>query len=88
MALPLSYNIRNIAVRWQVTALAVGGIALVVALIGGFVALDQRQEAVQERRVAFVRELAAAADANVEEDPEPHQVVDRYRTRRRGGCHS
>ena len=31
MALPLSYNIRNIAVRWQVTALAVGGIALVVA---------------------------------------------------------
>jgi putative ABC transport system permease protein len=33
MALPLSYNIRNIAVRWQVTALAVGGIALVVAVI-------------------------------------------------------
>jgi putative ABC transport system permease protein len=33
MALPLSYNIRNIAVRWQVTALAVGGIALVVAVL-------------------------------------------------------
>jgi putative ABC transport system permease protein len=33
VALPLSYNIRNIAVRWQVTALAVGGIALVVAVL-------------------------------------------------------
>ena len=33
MALPLSYNIRNIAVRWQVTVLAVGGIALVVAVL-------------------------------------------------------
>src|SRR5215208_6521944 len=33
MALPLSYNIRNIAVRWQVTVLAVGGIALVVAAL-------------------------------------------------------
>jgi putative ABC transport system permease protein len=33
MALPLSYNIRNIAVRWQVTLLAVGGIALVVAVL-------------------------------------------------------
>ena len=33
MALPLSYNVRNIAVRWQVTALAVGGIALVVAVL-------------------------------------------------------
>ena len=33
MALPLSYNIRNIAVRWRVTLLAVGGIALVVAVL-------------------------------------------------------
>ena len=33
MALPLAYNVRNIAVRWQVTALAVGGIALVVAVL-------------------------------------------------------
>src|SRR5512138_1933672 len=33
MALPLSYNVRNIAVRWQVTVLAVGGIALVVAVL-------------------------------------------------------
>ena len=33
MALPLAYNIRNVAVRWQVTVLAVGGIALVVAVL-------------------------------------------------------
>jgi WD40 repeat protein/DNA-binding SARP family transcriptional activator len=50
--------------------LVVIGVALVVALIGGFVAVDQRSEAVEERRVAFARELAAAADASIEEDPE------------------
>jgi putative ABC transport system permease protein len=33
MAMPLSYNVRNIIVRWKVTLLAVGGIALVVAVL-------------------------------------------------------
>jgi putative ABC transport system permease protein len=33
MALPVSYNIRNIAVRWKVTVLAIGGISLVVAVL-------------------------------------------------------
>jgi putative ABC transport system permease protein len=33
MALPLSYNVRNIIVRWRVTVLALGGIALVVAVL-------------------------------------------------------
>jgi putative ABC transport system permease protein len=32
MALPLSYNVRNIRVRWQVTLLSIVGIALVVAV--------------------------------------------------------
>jgi putative ABC transport system permease protein len=32
MALPLSYNIRNVRSRWQVTLLAISGIALVVAV--------------------------------------------------------
>ena len=32
MALPLSYNIRNVRVRWQVTLLAISGISLVVAV--------------------------------------------------------
>ena len=32
MALPLSYNVRNVRVRWQVTLLAISGIALVVAV--------------------------------------------------------
>ena len=32
MALPLSYNVRNLRVRWQVTLLAIFGIALVVTV--------------------------------------------------------
>jgi putative ABC transport system permease protein len=32
MALPISYNFRNLRVRWKVTSLAIGGIALVVAV--------------------------------------------------------
>jgi WD40 repeat protein/DNA-binding SARP family transcriptional activator len=52
--------------------LQLGGIAamLVLALVGGFVALDQRREAVRERHTAVARELAAAADENVRDDPE------------------
>ena len=33
MALPISYNVRNLRVRWQVTLLAIIGIALVVARV-------------------------------------------------------
>jgi putative ABC transport system permease protein len=33
MALPLSYNYRNLVVRWKVTLLAIGGIALVVTVL-------------------------------------------------------
>jgi len=33
MALPFSYNVRNLIVRWRVTVLAVGAIALVVAVL-------------------------------------------------------
>lgn len=33
MALPLTYNIRNLIVRWRVTVLAIGAIALVVAVL-------------------------------------------------------
>jgi putative ABC transport system permease protein len=33
MALPLSYNVRNIIVRWKVVLLALGGIALVVTVL-------------------------------------------------------
>ena len=32
MALPLAYNVRNLFVRWRVTLLAIGGIALVVTV--------------------------------------------------------
>jgi hypothetical protein len=39
MALPISYNVRNLIVRWKVTLLAIGGIALVVAVMLVLVAL-------------------------------------------------
>ena len=40
MALPLSYNLRNIRVRWKVTLLAVLGIALVVVAFVVLLAMD------------------------------------------------
>jgi WD40 repeat protein/DNA-binding SARP family transcriptional activator len=57
----------NRRLRIQLAALAV---ALVVALVVGFVAVDQRQRANKEARVAEARELAAAAEANLDADPE------------------
>jgi ABC-type lipoprotein release transport system permease subunit len=41
MALPLSYNVRNVRVRWQVTLLAVSGIALVVAAIAVLMSMSE-----------------------------------------------
>ncbi|GAA1479531.1 hypothetical protein GCM10009623_39770 [Nocardioides aestuarii] len=55
--------------RLRVQRAAIAG-ALVVAVVGGFVALDQRQQAEEERRVATARELAAASVTNTESDPE------------------
>lgn len=57
----------NRRLRVQRAAIAV---ALVVALAGGFIALDQREQAEAERRVATARELAAAAVSNTSADPE------------------
>jgi WD40 repeat protein/DNA-binding SARP family transcriptional activator len=57
----------NRRLRIQLAAIAV---ALVVALVGGFIAFDQRRDAQRERRVATARELAAAADASIGEDAE------------------
>ena len=39
MALPFSYNVRNLVVRWRVTTLAVGAVALVVAVLVVLVAM-------------------------------------------------
>ncbi len=41
MALPLSYNFRNVRVRWQLTLLAVGGIALVVAVFAVLMSMSE-----------------------------------------------
>ncbi len=39
MAIPISYNVRNVRQRWKVTVLAIGGIALVVAVFVVLIAL-------------------------------------------------
>ena len=57
----------NRRLRVQLAAI---GIALVVALVGGFLAVDQRREAQQERRAATARELATASEASLDDDPE------------------
>ncbi len=64
----------NRRLRAQLAAIA---IALVVALVGGFTALDQRRDALDQRRdaerersVATARELAAASVASLGDDPE------------------
>jgi len=41
VALPLYYNVRNVRVRWQVTLLAVSGIALVVAVFTVLMAMTE-----------------------------------------------
>jgi putative ABC transport system permease protein len=41
MALPLSYNVRNVRVRWRVTLLAVCGIALVVAVFSVLMSMSE-----------------------------------------------
>jgi len=40
MALPLTYNIRNLGQRWKVTLLAIGGIGLVVAVFVTLLAME------------------------------------------------
>lgn len=57
----------NRRLRMQLVAL---GAALAVALVVGAVAVDQRDVASDERRIANARELAAAANANLDVDPE------------------
>jgi putative ABC transport system permease protein len=41
VALPFSYNVRNLIVRWRVTTLAVGAIALVVAVLVVLISMAQ-----------------------------------------------
>jgi ABC-type lipoprotein release transport system permease subunit len=41
MAIPLYYNMRNVRQRWQVTLLAVGGIALVVAVFAVLMSMSE-----------------------------------------------
>jgi WD40 repeat protein/DNA-binding SARP family transcriptional activator len=50
--------------------LAVVGVLLVAALIAGIAPVRQRDRAQDEREVATARELAAAANANLDVDPE------------------
>ena len=62
----------NRRLRWQLAAL--GGL-LVAALVIGLVAVDQRRSGDRARRVATARELAAAAQANLDVDPERSKLL-------------
>ena len=62
----------NRRLRMQLAAIAV---AFVVALVGGFVALDQRSEAANQRQVAFARELASSSIAALDEDPDRSMLL-------------
>lgn len=55
--------------------LAVIGAALVVALVGGLLAVGQRRDAERQRRVATARELAAASVASLDDDPERSMLL-------------
>ena len=41
MAIPLSYNVRNVRIRWQLTLLAISGIALVVAVFAVLMSMTE-----------------------------------------------
>jgi len=41
VALPISYNVRNVRIRWQVTLLAIFGIALVVAVFAVLMSMSE-----------------------------------------------
>jgi putative ABC transport system permease protein len=54
MALPLSYNVRNVIVRWKVTLLALAGISLVVGVLIALTAMAN----------GFSKALAATGSAD------------------------
>jgi WD40 repeat protein len=65
--------------------LVAAALALVVSLVAGAIAVGQRNRATDQRRLAAARELAAAANANLDVDPERSillalEAVERSRT--------
>jgi WD40 repeat protein/DNA-binding SARP family transcriptional activator len=73
---------QNRRLRSLLTATA---ILLVLSIVAGFVAVGQRERARREGRVATARELAAAANANVDVDPERSILLALEAVRRSGG---
>jgi DNA-binding SARP family transcriptional activator len=61
---------RRAATRRRATQLAVLGIAVVIALVAGTVAVRRLDQADRNGRMAVARELAAVSVANLELDPE------------------
>lgn len=61
---------RNAATRRQRGVVAAVSVALVVAIVLGVIALVQRSTAIHERNVATARFLDAAAQSNLDRDPE------------------
>ena len=70
MALPLSYNVRNVRNRWQVTLLAISGIALVVAVFTVLMSMSEgfamalRTTGRTDNAIANLKSAAACGVAN------------------------
>jgi putative ABC transport system permease protein len=91
MALPLVYNVRNVRARWQVSLLAVVGIALVVAVFVVLVAmysgfhLALRSTGIPENAIVIQRGSASELTSWVPLDQRSKIVVDSRIARGRDG---
>lgn len=82
-AVPLYYNLRNIRTRWRVTLLAVGGIALVVAVFSVLMSMSEgfaralRSTGRKDNAIVVQRGSASELTSGVPLDQRNQIVVDR-----------
>ena len=90
MALPLYYNVRNVRVRWQVTLLAIGGIALVVAVFAVLMSMSEgfkaalRSTGRADNAIVVQRGSASELTSGIPLDAPQHDRGGRARGARRG----
>jgi putative ABC transport system permease protein len=82
VALPLYYNVRNVRVRWQVTLLAISGIALVVAAFAVLMSMSEgfaaalRTTGREDNAIIVQRGSASELTSGVPKDQRDQIVVD------------
>ena len=92
MALPLSYNVSNMIVRWKVTLLAIGGIALVVAVMLVLTAMSNgfraalRSTGSPDNAIVVQRGANARADLGLQPRQREHDHRGRPRRARRAAA--